>query len=80
MTTYAVPGHLNHVLSGSHACKRASLDSDGKPYIDRDGSPSWTHERRGDLVIDGEAVHEDSSQADPFELWAAIRHSRKANA
>lgn len=72
MTTYALPGQLNHVLSGSHACKKASLDGDGKPYIDRDGAPSWTLERRGDLVIDGEAVHEDSSQAAPFELWESV--------
>ena len=40
----------------------------------------WTAERRAEVVVDGETVHEDSSQAEPFELWAAIRHSRKANA
>ena len=40
----------------------------------------WTSERRAEVVVDGETVHEDSSQAAPFELWAAIRHSAKENA
>lgn len=33
----------------------------------------WTAERRAEVVVDGEAVHEDSSQAEPFELWAAVQ-------
>ena len=40
----------------------------------------WTSERRAEVVVDGETVHEDSSQGEPFELWAAIRHSAKENA
>ena len=33
----------------------------------------WTSERRAEVVVDGETVHEDSSQAHPFELWEAVR-------
>ncbi len=32
----------------------------------------WTAERRAEVVVDGETVHEDSSQAAPFELWEAV--------
>ena len=33
----------------------------------------WTSERRAEVVVDGETVHEDSSQAEPFELWEAVQ-------
>lgn len=33
----------------------------------------WTSERRAEVVVDGETVHEDSSQAETFELWAAVQ-------
>ena len=32
----------------------------------------WTAERRAEVVVDGEAVHEDSSQARPFNIWEAV--------
>ena len=49
---------------------------EGTPHIKN----GWTSERRAEVVVDGETVHEDSSQGEPFELWAAIRHSAKENA
>ena len=32
----------------------------------------WTSERRAEVVVDGETVHEDSSQAHPFDLWESV--------
>ena len=32
----------------------------------------WTSERRAEVVVDGETVHEDSAQAEPFDLWKAV--------
>ena len=32
----------------------------------------WTSERRAEVVVDGETVHEDSSQAHPFDIWKAV--------
>ena len=32
----------------------------------------WTAERRAEVVVDGETVHEDSSQAHPFDIWEAV--------
>ena len=32
----------------------------------------WTAERRAEVVVDGETVHEDSSQAHPFDIWKAV--------
>ena len=32
----------------------------------------WTSERRAEVVVDGETVHEDSSQARPFNIWEAV--------
>ena len=32
----------------------------------------WTAERRAEVVVDGETVHEDSAQAAPFDLWKAV--------
>ena len=32
----------------------------------------WTSERRAEVVVDGETVHEDSAQAAPFDLWKAV--------
>ena len=32
----------------------------------------WTAERRAEVVVDGETVHEDSSQGEPFELWESV--------
>lgn len=32
----------------------------------------WTSERRAEVVIDGETVHEDSAQAHPFNLWESL--------
>lgn len=32
----------------------------------------WTAERRAEVVVDGETVHEDSSQAHPFDIWESL--------
>ena len=32
----------------------------------------WTSERRAEVVVDGETVHEDSSQAEAFDLWESV--------
>lgn len=32
----------------------------------------WTAERRAEVVVDGETVHEDSGQAEPFDLWESL--------
>ena len=32
----------------------------------------WTAERRAEVVIDGEIVHEESAQASPFDLWESV--------
>ena len=41
----------------------------------------WTAERRAEVVVDGETVHEDSSQGEAFELWKSVtRLAAKENA
>lgn len=32
----------------------------------------WTAERRAEVVVDGEIVHEESAQASPFSLWESV--------
>lgn len=41
---------------------------EGTQYIKN----GWTAERRAEVVVDGETVHEDSSQGEPFDLWEAV--------
>ena len=41
---------------------------EGTQYIKN----GWTAERRAEVVVDGETVHEDSSQAHPFDIWEAV--------
>lgn len=41
---------------------------DGTQHI----KSGWTSERRAEVVVDGETVHEDMSQAEPFELWESV--------
>lgn len=41
---------------------------EGTQYIKN----GWTAERRAEVVVDGETVHEDSSQATPFNIWEAV--------
>lgn len=80
--TYPIrPPHVERLCDGSQACKRADL-VDGKWQVRRHGKhPSWTAERRAEVVVDGETVHEDSSQAHPFDLWkSVVRYAGKRNA
>lgn len=32
----------------------------------------WTHETRGQVVVDGTVVHELIEQAEKFELWESV--------
>lgn len=41
---------------------------DGTQYAKQ----GWTAERRAEVVVDGEIVHEESAQASPFDLWESV--------
>ena len=72
MTTALRPAEVTRLCDGSQACKRADLVH-GKWQVRRHGKhPSWTAERRAEVVVDGETVHEDSAQAEPFNIWEAV--------
>ena len=73
MTYHLRPSQVDRLCQGSQACKRSNLVN-GEWQVDRYASqPSWTYQRRALAVVDGETVHEDSSQARPFELWESVR-------
>lgn len=62
----------DRLSDANQACKRSTRDANGIPQPDRNGEHGWTYHRRAEVVVDGETVHEDSSQAAPFELWDAV--------
>ena len=73
MTYPLRPSEVTRLCDGSQACKRSYLGRDGNWHVDRYASqPSWTAVRRAKVVVDGEPVHEDSAQAEAFDLWKAV--------